>query len=186
MIWGSTYYVTTEFLPAGYPLTVAMLRALPIGLLLLLVVRQLPSGIWWIPNPAIGWTEFLDLLVAVVRSCISFTGLTYVLWFRGVSRIEPSAIATLGFLSPLSAVIIGWLLLDQTLNAIQIGTVFAIFVSLYLSQRASRPHADGPGAGEYLRGHLGPPNQKNSGIHLKERADRCGDADPAFWQCVEK
>ena len=47
-IWGSTYLITTEYLPAGYPLTVAMLRALPIGLLLLLVVRQLPSGIWWL------------------------------------------------------------------------------------------------------------------------------------------
>ena len=46
-IWGSTYIVTTEFLPAGYPLTVAMLRALPAGLLLLLLVRQLPTGIWW-------------------------------------------------------------------------------------------------------------------------------------------
>ncbi|AOF88585.1 eamA-like transporter family protein [Sinorhizobium sp. RAC02] len=46
-IWGSTYIVTTELLPAGYPLTVAMLRALPAGLLLLLLVRQLPQGIWW-------------------------------------------------------------------------------------------------------------------------------------------
>lgn len=46
-IWGSTYIVTTQLLPAGYPLTVAMLRALPAGLLLLLVVRQLPQGIWW-------------------------------------------------------------------------------------------------------------------------------------------
>ena len=38
-VWGSTYIVTTELLPAGYPLTVAMLRALPAGLLLLLLVR---------------------------------------------------------------------------------------------------------------------------------------------------
>ena len=45
-IWGSTYYVTTEFLPPGYPITVAMLRALPAGLLLLLIVRQLPSPAW--------------------------------------------------------------------------------------------------------------------------------------------
>ncbi len=45
-IWGSTYIVTTAFLPAGYPLTVAMLRALPAGLLLLLLVRKLPYGIW--------------------------------------------------------------------------------------------------------------------------------------------
>ncbi|CAI2931745.1 protein of unknown function [Aminobacter niigataensis] len=43
-IWGSTYIVTTEFLPAGYPLTVAMLRALPAGLLLLpIALLQEPS-----------------------------------------------------------------------------------------------------------------------------------------------
>ncbi|WP_369008192.1 EamA family transporter, partial [Variovorax sp. KBW07] len=41
-IWGSTYIVTTEFLAGLPPLTVAMLRALPAGLLLLLFVRQLP------------------------------------------------------------------------------------------------------------------------------------------------
>nr|WP_234397653.1 DMT family transporter [Sneathiella glossodoripedis] len=46
-IWGSTYYVTTEFLPDGYPITVSLLRALPAGLLLLLIVRKLPAGIWW-------------------------------------------------------------------------------------------------------------------------------------------
>ena len=46
-IWGSTYIVTTQLLPAGYPLTVSLLRALPAGLLLLLVVRRLPKGKWW-------------------------------------------------------------------------------------------------------------------------------------------
>ncbi|GEO83731.1 hypothetical protein GCM10007920_39110 [Ciceribacter naphthalenivorans] len=46
-IWGSTYIVTTDLLPQGYPLTVAMLRALPAGLLLLAIVRQLPHGCWW-------------------------------------------------------------------------------------------------------------------------------------------
>lgn len=44
-IWGTTYFVTTEFLPQGYPLHVAMLRALPAGVLLLLFVRKLPQGI---------------------------------------------------------------------------------------------------------------------------------------------
>ncbi len=41
-VWGSTYYVTTEWLPEGHPMTLAMLRALPAGLLLLAIVRQLP------------------------------------------------------------------------------------------------------------------------------------------------
>lgn len=46
MIWGSSYFVTTEYLPQGYPLSLAMLRALPVGLLLLIVCRQLPSTNW--------------------------------------------------------------------------------------------------------------------------------------------
>ena len=41
-IWGSSYVVTTLLLPEHSPLTVALLRALPAGLLLLAVVRQLP------------------------------------------------------------------------------------------------------------------------------------------------
>ena len=35
LIWGSTYLVTTEFLPPGRPFTAALLRVLPAGLLLL-------------------------------------------------------------------------------------------------------------------------------------------------------
>ena len=46
IIWGSSYIVTTEMLPDGYPLTVALLRALPAGLILLLVVRRLPPAGW--------------------------------------------------------------------------------------------------------------------------------------------
>jgi probable blue pigment (indigoidine) exporter len=42
VVWGSTYYVTTEWLPGVHPLTLAMLRALPAGLLLLALVRELP------------------------------------------------------------------------------------------------------------------------------------------------
>ncbi|MEO3937443.1 EamA family transporter [Dermatophilaceae bacterium Soc4.6] len=45
--WGSTYWVTRHFLPADTPLTGSALRALPAGLLLLLVSRRLPHGDWW-------------------------------------------------------------------------------------------------------------------------------------------
>ena len=48
VVWGSTYIVTTEFLAGFSPITVAMLRALPAGLLLLAIVRQLPTGTWWL------------------------------------------------------------------------------------------------------------------------------------------
>ncbi|TMV03392.1 EamA family transporter [Ruegeria sediminis] len=45
-VWGSTYLVTTEALPQGYPITMAVLRALPAGLLLLALTRCLPGRDW--------------------------------------------------------------------------------------------------------------------------------------------
>ncbi len=42
LIWGTTYLVTTEYLPPARPLTAAVLRALPAGLLLLLWTREKP------------------------------------------------------------------------------------------------------------------------------------------------
>ena len=45
--WGSNYFVTRHFLPPDAPLWGAVLRALPAGLILLLVARRLPRGSWW-------------------------------------------------------------------------------------------------------------------------------------------
>ncbi len=47
LIWGSTYYVTTEFLPPDRPLTAAVLRVLPAGALLLLWTREWPVRAAW-------------------------------------------------------------------------------------------------------------------------------------------
>ncbi|WP_312267628.1 EamA family transporter [Neisseria sp.] len=47
LIWGSTYFVTTEFLPPDRPLTAAVLRVLPAGLLLLLWTREWPAQADW-------------------------------------------------------------------------------------------------------------------------------------------
>lgn len=46
-VWGSTYLVTTEMLPPDRPLLAATVRALPAGLLLLVIGRVLPRGVWW-------------------------------------------------------------------------------------------------------------------------------------------
>jgi probable blue pigment (indigoidine) exporter len=47
MIWGTTYVVTTELLPPNHPLMAAALRSLPIGMLLIVWSRKLPTGRWW-------------------------------------------------------------------------------------------------------------------------------------------
>lgn len=264
MVWGSTYLITTEFLPDGYPLTVATLRALPAGLLLLLWVRRLPTGIWWLKVFILGalnfsvfwWLLFisayslpggvaatvgsiqpllviflsrlilgshitfiavtaaiigifgvalliltpqlaldpLGLLAALAGafsmgagtvltrkwnppvSLLTFTSwqlsaggllllpmalwlepalpsltldnifgltylsligaaLTYVLWFRALEKFEPSTIAPLGFLSPMTAVILGWLILGQSLGIWQSLGILTVIGSIWMNQR---------------------------------------------------
>lgn len=267
-IWGSSYIVTTSLLPGHSPLLVALLRALPAGLLLLLFVRQLPP-LNWVPrllilgalNFALFWTllfisayrlpggvaatlgaaqplivVFLSALAlrttirpaALLAAALSifgvallvltpaakldlwgilaglggagsmaagvvlsrkwqpsvspltftawqltagglllipfalwemteipsFTGanliglsymsliggaLTYILWFRGLARIDPAKISLLGVLSPLSAVLLGWLFAGEHLTAMQIsGAALALF-SLWLGQQQRLP-----------------------------------------------
>lgn len=267
VIWGSTYLVTTEFLPADYPLTVAMLRALPVGLLLLLIVRQLPSGGWWLKILLLGGLNFsifwwllfvaayrlpggvaatvgaiqpliviglarlllgsrvralavvaalagaggIALLILTPQAALDPVGigaglggalamafgtvlsrrwqppvplltftawqlvaggllllpaalwwepplpplsdsnifgfvylgligaaLTYYLWFRGLSRLEPSLVSTLGFLSPLSAVAIGWWFLGESLNGLQLFAIAIVLMSICVTQYAGR------------------------------------------------
>lgn len=53
-LWGTTYLVTTEFLPPDRPLLAGTLRALPAGLILLAFTRTLPRGSWWLKALALG------------------------------------------------------------------------------------------------------------------------------------
>ncbi|MFF2553431.1 EamA family transporter [Nocardia sp. NPDC058058] len=46
LVWGSTYAITTEFLPPDRPMFTALMRVLPAGLLLLAITRKLPHGEW--------------------------------------------------------------------------------------------------------------------------------------------
>jgi len=64
------------------------------------------------------------------------TALTYALWFRGISRLEPAAVSTLGYLSPTVAVILGWMIVGQSLGALQILGIAVVLTSTWLSQRA--------------------------------------------------
>ncbi len=267
LIWGSTYIVTVTFLPGLDPLLVSLLRALPAGLLLLLVTRQLPTGLWWPrvfvlgalnfslfwwmlfiaayrlpggvaatvgaiqplvvvflarffvgtpimsvsivaavggalgvgllilqpsaeldaigimagllgalsmalgtvltrrwqpPVPLLTFTAWqltaggillLPALIGNMPALAAFTtdnligiaylgligaGLTYVVWFRGIARLNPNLVAQLGFLSPVTAVALGWLFKDETLSLAQWLGIALIFGSIMLGQRGLR------------------------------------------------
>ena len=272
IIWGTTYLVTREMLPADIPLTIALLRALPAGLLLLLVVRRLPAPSQWPGvlllgglNFAIFWTclfiaayrlpggvaatlgasqalfviliargvlgtpvrrrallaglmgvagvaliavtaaarldpigigaaligaasmaggtvysrklrgdtplltftawqlvagGFLLLPLALVfepglppvtgqhLAGLAWLGLigaaaTYAIWFRGVSRIDPAAVSVLGFLSPLTAVLLGWWLAGETFTLFQALGAALILMAIWFGQ-ARTPRRDAP------------------------------------------
>ncbi|GHC71115.1 ABC transporter permease [Nocardiopsis terrae] len=299
-IWGSTYLVTTEFLPPDRPFLAAMVRALPAGLLLLLFTRSLPSGVWWWRSLVLGTLNigaFLYLLfvaayllpggiAALVMSVqpvivlllgalllrqavrpahllacllgaagvgllvvgpeaaldpvgvlaglaaavsmgtgivltkrwgrpagvglLGFTGwqltagglvllpatlvleglpasvtavnlagfaylgligalLSYALWFRGLERLPALAVSFLSFASPLTATVLGFLVLDETLTPVQgIGALAAVGAVLLVQFTAHRPRPaaepDGaPGSGARGTGGSGAPTARRPG-----------------------
>lgn len=94
--WGSNYYVTHEFLPAGHPLYGALLRALPAGLLLLAVRRRLPSGSWWWRSLVLGTLN---------------VGAFFVLIYVAAQLLPTSVAATVMATSPVVMMLFAWLLL---------------------------------------------------------------------------
>ena len=266
-IWGSTYIVTTELLPPGRPLTAALLRTLPAGVLLLLYARVVPQrrdwwriavlsalnigffqallfvaayrlpgglaavlgsvqpllvmGLTWavdgraprritlaaasagvggmallllspqtVPDPIgitaallgaicmatgmwltrrwqvalpigalTGWQLLLGgaMLMPAVRlweaplpadmsplqwsayAYLSLVGalLAYGLWFRGITRLPTVAVASLGLLSPLTAVVLGWALLAQSVSGMALCGLLAVLGSVWIVQRTT-------------------------------------------------
>jgi probable blue pigment (indigoidine) exporter len=69
--WGTTYLVTTEFLPPDRPLLSGAIRALPAGLAVLVIARTLPHGSWWWRSAVLGMLNigafFALLFVAAYR-----------------------------------------------------------------------------------------------------------------------
>ncbi|RNL83309.1 EamA family transporter [Halostreptopolyspora alba] len=96
--WGTTYLVTTEFLPPGHPLVSAVIRALPAGLLLLAITRQLPHGTWM-------WRS---LLLGTLN-----IGAFFALLFVAAYRLPGGVAATLLAAQPLLVVALAFLLLGE-------------------------------------------------------------------------
>ena len=95
---------------------------------LLLVPVALLVGPHW-PAPTAGHLLGLAWLGLVGAA------LTYVQWFRGIARLEPGVVASLGFLSPVTAILLGWAFLGQTLAGPQIAGVALVLGGIWLGQR---------------------------------------------------
>lgn len=104
-VWGSTYIVTTEMLAGWHPLVVALLRALPAGLLLLLLVRRLPQGIWWGRSALLGALNF---------------SVFWVLLFVSAYRLPGGVAATVGAIQPLIVVLLSRAVLGTPIRALAV------------------------------------------------------------------
>lgn len=95
----------------------------------------LPFAFWLEPIPA---NVTVTNVLALVWLGLAGGALTYVLWFRGIGRLEPSLVATLGFLSPLTAILLGWVIQSETLSLLQMFGALLIFTSIAAGQWATR------------------------------------------------
>ena len=86
VVWGTTYLVTTELLPPNHPAFAAAVRAVPAGLLALLIARQFPRGIWWWRSLVIGTLNI---------------GIFFPLLFMSAERLPGGVAATFGAVQPL-------------------------------------------------------------------------------------
>ncbi|NOC92600.1 EamA family transporter [Ruegeria sp. HKCCD6604] len=118
-VWGSTYLVATEALPAGYPITLAALRALPAGLLLLAVTRCVPPREWLGRTFVLGSLNF---------------ALFWVLLFVAAYRLPGGVAATLGSLQAMIVILMawGWLGTPIRLGALGAAATGVMGVSLLL------------------------------------------------------
>ncbi|CAH0539222.1 EamA family transporter [Vibrio marisflavi] len=269
LLWGSTYVIANRWLPVDTPLFAALVRALPSGLILILLTRVLPKGIWWRRIAILGVLNigifFYGLffaamhlpggMAALVMSCqpiiviflsrwltsapansnhflaaifgitgigllvlkstavlslsgmvmgllatssmalgvvltkkwgrpsnmnlLSFTGwqlvfggvfllpivmlcegvpenltmanmagylylifigtiLCYVIWFRGLDRLPATSVSFLGFTTSVSACVLGYVFLGETLNGLQVLGAVGVLVSIWLSNRPTK------------------------------------------------
>lgn len=96
--WGTNYFVTHEFLPADRPLYGAALRALPAGLVLLALCRQLPRGAWWWRSAVLGLLNMSVFFVLVYAA----------------SQLLPTSVAsTVMAVAPLTMMLIAWPLVSE-------------------------------------------------------------------------
>lgn len=116
-LWGTTYIVFTQFLPESHPLLTGVLRALPAGLLLMLLGPGLPPREKLLPLTVLGLCNI---------------GLFFGLLFVSAARLPGGVAATLMSAQPLIVALLAWPLLLRRPRLGQIAAAFAGFAGVGL------------------------------------------------------
>ncbi|GAA3100948.1 putative blue pigment (indigoidine) exporter [Kribbella aluminosa] len=139
--WGTNYFVTHEYLPAGHPLYGAVFRALPAGLLLLALARQLPHGVWWWRSLVLGICNmgaFFALIylasqllpVSLASTIMSAAPFTMALFAWGLLAERPTVLVLTGATAGIAGVV---LLLGTGSAAVDLRGVAASGAALTMS-----------------------------------------------------
>lgn len=123
LIWGTTYLLTTNFLPPGRPLLAATMRSLPTGLILVIGSRRPPRGWWW-----------RLLLLSVL-----WASGTFPLLFVAAYRLPGGVAAVINSLTPILVIVLSVPLLSSRIRPVQVlAGILGVFgvALLVLSSRA--------------------------------------------------
>jgi drug/metabolite transporter (DMT)-like permease len=117
-MWGRHKQPTTP------PLMLASMQMLTGGVALLIVgFATGEASQWQWTFRGVGAVVYL----AVFGSCLSYT--TYI-WL--VRKVTPDKLSTIAYVNPLVAVILGWVVLGETLNGWQVGGMFVLLFGVLL------------------------------------------------------
>lgn len=73
-------------------------------------------------------------LAAYAYLCLAGALLAYSLWFRGIARLPTVAVASLGLLSPLTAIVLGWVFLSQSMTGMALVGLCVVLASVFAVQ----------------------------------------------------
>ncbi|MFJ4776081.1 EamA family transporter [Streptomyces sp. NPDC088762] len=104
-IWGSTYLVTTQWLPPDRPLLATTVRTLPAGLILLAFARVLPTGMWLWRSLALGTLNI---------------GAFNFLMFAAAYRLPGGTAAMIMAVQPMLVLLLAALLMGDTIRPAQV------------------------------------------------------------------
>lgn len=98
----------------GWQLLIGGLMLVPI----VVVVERLPNSLT------------MTNIAGYLYLCLVGAVLAYVLYFRGIARLAPAVVSSLGLLSPLCAFVLGWLFLGQSMTGVALMGFVLVLVSI--------------------------------------------------------
>ncbi len=162
--WGTTYVVTSQWLPPDRPFLSGVLRALPAGLLAIAIGRKLPHGAWW-------WR-------ATVLGVLNI-GAFFALLFLAAYRLPGGVAATLGAIGPLMTAGFALLLLGERATRWRLGWAMVAILGVGLMVLGPGAGFDPVGLGAGIAG----PISMSAGVVLTRRWGRpVNPVSFAAWQ----